>query len=334
MKNSIQIFCVHFFLWLAFFVLPFVFFPKPQELVFNQNNHHFFLHLLLTNGFLVLVFYFNSKFAIPRYYFAKNYVILFTCLLGYLFIGLLLLNLFEPPPPPRSFLLPPKGNQMFGSFLIRFVFIILTSFGIEIYKRWQQSERERSQAELAFLRAQINPHFLFNTLNGIYMLAVKQSAETAGSVHKLSSIMRHSLLEAVHEKVELEKEVQYIKDYIELQKLRLSDKVKLNLEFNGDFKDKSIVPMLFISFLENAFKYGTSTEESCTIDFNLTVFRNELSLQIKNRVLGKDARVEKVSGIGILNTKQRLNHFYPKQHVLQIIEEEGTFEVLLKLQLI
>jgi LytS/YehU family sensor histidine kinase len=254
-------------------------------------------------------------------------------MMTYFLIGLLLLHLFEPPPPPRSFPMPPKGNHFLGSFLIRLIFVLLTSFGIEIYKRWQQTEREKSLAELSFLRAQINPHFLFNTLNGIYMMAVKQSAETPGAVHKLSSIMRYSLLEAVNEKVDLDKEIQYINDYIELQKLRLGKNVTVKTSFTGDFTDKRIVPMLFISFVENAFKYGTSTEEACEIDITIKVFRKELEFSISNKVLGKDAKVEGESGIGISNTKQRLNHFYPTKHALNIQEQENRFEVNLKLNL-
>ena len=129
---------------------------------------------------------------------------------------------------------------------------------LKINSRLKLAEKEKVNAELSYLKAQINPHFLFNTLNSIYSLAIEKSDYTATAVVKLSSMMRYVITDASHKFVPLEKEINYISNYIELQKLRIDSSIKLMYTVTGDISDKKIAPLVLISFIENAFKYGVN----------------------------------------------------------------------------
>src|SRR6185437_11981591 len=164
---------------------------------------------------------------------------------------------------------------------------------------------EKLKAELSFLKAQINPHFLFNTLNNIYALATAQSEHTAAAVMKLSSIMRYVLTEARNDLVPLEKEIQFTSHYIELQKMRLTDKTIIEFSVRGEPLGRQIAPLLLLPFVENAFKYGISTHK----------FLNTL------------LRVSDNTGIGISNTKRRLDLFYEERYSLDIQDKSNEFIV-------
>lgn len=222
-----------------------------------------------------------------------------------------------------------------------FLLILIISGGIKIINQWFKSERrteeiekEKISTELALLRSQVNPHFLFNTLNNIYSLAVSNSPDTAASVMKLSAIMRYVLDNAKSNFVPLDKEIQFLENYISLQRVRLTEKAVINFTTTGNTTDKQIAPLLFIAFAENAFKYGISTHQPSVIDIDLTVTGNHLCFAVANQKFQNNQVAPANTGIGINNTRRRLELMYPSKHSLLIENNGSTFLITLTLDLI
>lgn len=194
-------------------------------------------------------------------------------------------------------------------------------------------ESEKIKAELSVLKHQINPHFLFNVLNDIYGQAITKSGDPADSILRLSELMRYVLSEAQYEKVSLEKEIHYLENYIALQKRRLTEKTKVEVHFTGNFGNKQIPPLLFINFIENAFKHGVSTETESSIFIGIEIKNNLLEMKVKN---GKPVRSNKQvtsNYIGLENTRRRLDLLYNNKHELKIVNEKDYFLVTLSISL-
>ena len=235
-------------------------------------------------------------------------------------------------------------NRSFG---LRIVFPLVSSlmvFGISTSLRTineyrkkekvqKETETEKLNSELAFLKSQINPHFLFNTLNNLYSLAHSRSEKTANAIIKLSELMRYMLEDTAGKKVQLSKELEYIKNYLELQRLRLDESVKVELSIEGDFHNKSIEPLLLIPFIENAFKHGISYLDNSFIRIELISNDNQLILKVENSVSTQKADKDEVSGIGLKNVKKRLELLYPSAHQLQINQNETKYFVKLTIDL-
>jgi two-component system, LytTR family, sensor kinase len=238
----------------------------------------------------------------------------------------------RPPRPRKPPLLSP-GN------LVIFLMVFVLSTGIKVINQWLKSEQrakeianEKLKAELSFLKAQINPHFLFNTLNNIYALASTQSDQTAAAVMKLSSIMRYVLTEARNDLVPLEKEILFTSHYIELQKMRLTDKTKIDFVINGDPLGREIAPLLLLPFVENAFKYGISTRECSPINILLDIKEESLFFSISNhKHFNTTLRMADNTGIGISNTRRRLDLLYPGKYDLIINDKSNEFTVHLNI---
>jgi two-component system LytT family sensor kinase len=190
-------------------------------------------------------------------------------------------------------------------------------------------ENANLNAEVNFLKSQINPHFLFNTLNGIYSLAHHRSEQTEEAILKLSELMRYVLYESGTERVELAKDIQYITNYINLQRLRLSSKVSVKYEVDGNLTG-AIAPLLLISFIENAFKYGISYAHSSSIHISITVFEETLTLLVENPIVENNSFV---GGVGLKNVIRRLDLLYPQKHSLDIVDNGRLHVVNLKLNL-
>ena len=203
------------------------------------------------------------------------------------------------------------------------------------YFRLHEIEKEKTMAELKALKSQINPHFLFNSLNSIYSLARKNSTLTPEKIVQLSDLMRHIIYESDADFIPLEKEIEMIKNYIELQNLRTSEKNKIKIVVLGEIKNREIAPLLFLPFIENSFKHGLKGgAENIFVEIKIEVSRNILNFEIENRK-GKyiESGNSKYKGIGIENVKKRLELIYPKLHSLKIHDKKSTFKVLLQVHL-
>lgn len=240
-------------------------------------------------------------------------------------------------PSNKIIFIHQSGNiDMVGLFI--FIIVIGLSTAVSTVQKWQLTERmvvraeaEKAHAELSFLKAQINPHFLFNTLNNIYALSVTDSEHTSESIMKLSNIMRYVTDEVGEDYVLLQSEIDCINDYIDLQRLRLGKKTKLNFNIAGHIVNQRIAPLVLMTFIENVFKYGVSKHEAGVINISLNVEEKKIFFFCQNPIFETTASNGKRKGIGISNTKRRLQHIYPGKHKLDISTNDGLFTVNLEI---
>lgn len=223
--------------------------------------------------------------------------------------------------------------------LFIFLMIMALSTAIKTVQQWQlteqraaRAEADKTSAELSFLKAQINPHFLFNTLNNIYTLAALKDDNAADSIMKLSNIMRYVTDDVIEDFVPLQSEIDCISDYIELQRLRIGKNTTVNFGVEGDSDNKKIAPLVMMTFIENVFKYGVSKHEPSDIDIRIDIQELKISFYCKNRIFGVQNSEYQRTGIGIKNTKQRLEHLYPGKHLLNISSLNNEYIVQLTLQ--
>jgi hypothetical protein len=337
---------VHVLGSILFLIVPFIMGPNGVEGIkdiqvspnLRQEIAEFFL--------LLLFFYINYFYLIPRFYFTKKYF-KYILLLSVIFILIAFvphsilpiididpaeLKNFPGPVPP-----PMHDHPFFNMKLVHdfFIFLAVSFFSIilKISNRLKQTEKEKLNSELLYLRSQINPHFLFNTLNSIYSLAIDKSDYTATAIVKLSGMMRYVVSETNHDFVSLEKEISYIGDYIELQKIRFDKVTTVSFEVTGELYSKKIAPLILIPFIENAFKFGVNPELESKIEISVEIIENELTLTVKNNKVNFQVDQANKSGLGIENAKTRLKLLYPNNHTLVFRENENEFFIRLMLKL-
>lgn len=255
---------------------------------------------------------------------------------------------FDPGgPPPNGEHRQPSGDHgppdkpfhhVDTTSLFIFIMIIALSTSVEITQQWGLTEKRatlaetgKATAELSFLKAQINPHFLFNTLNNIYALAVTNNEHTADSIMKLSNIMRYVTDEISEDFVPLQNELDCINDYIELQRLRIGKKTQIDFTVKGNAANRTIAPLIFMTFVENMFKHGISKQKEYFLRIEVVIEEKSISFFSRNPVVDN---IENASrrGIGISNTLQRLEHLYPGKYLLNISNEKELYIVKLTLQ--
>jgi LytS/YehU family sensor histidine kinase len=204
---------------------------------------------------------------------------------------------------------------------------------LELEAKRKQLENEKLTAELTFLKAQINPHFLFNTLNNLYYLAFTNSPNTTEVIAKLSQMMRYMIYDSNHEKVLLSKEIEYIDNYISLEKLRLNNHIPINFTVEGEVSQVKIVPLILITFLENAFKHGVSNNsQTAYITIKLILHNKQLIYTVENSKL--ETNNHEKSGIGLQNVKRRLDLSYPQKSHLQVTDGENDYKISLTLDIL
>jgi two-component system, LytTR family, sensor kinase len=406
-KNSahiVLIVLIHATGWCLFFLLPLFFYPV------RINDDRFIYHELVDKAVLILFFYLNYYFFIPRLFEKKKYLTYFSVvvLAFIIYLGQLVFiraNYFprpggafqfiqsipsEPVPPSmmarpvstnenrgggvaigrdssrfeRSFARPrpvndsmprllarfrmqeagmlgiPKGvwlmttNNAVSSFALLLLmggFIRLAYSFIRNQNEKKALENANLNAEINFLKSQINPHFLFNTLNSIYSQAHARSHNTEFSILKLSGLLRYVLYDSGDDKVALAKDIEYINNYIDLQRLRLSQKVSINYVVTGDMEGKLIAPLLLINFIENAFKHGISYSQASAININIVIFEKTLTLTVVNPMIETDSFAP--GGLGLKNVIRRLELLYADHHHLDIHHNNSRHIVNLKLEL-
>ncbi len=196
----------------------------------------------------------------------------------------------------------------------------------------RQLQKEKTEAELRFLKAQTHPHFLFNTLNNLYVLAKNKSEKTAPAIAKLSTLMRFMLYDSGQKSIPISKELQLITDYLELEKLRYDHRLKIHWDPQVDDPDKRIPPLLFLPFIENAFKHAASQSAGpISIDIRLKSYASHLEFSCSNPIV-KPMQAEH-QGVGLQNIRRRLNLSFPQKHALTISQEHSVFRVHLTITL-
>ncbi|RZA02422.1 MAG: histidine kinase [Sphingobacteriaceae bacterium] len=234
----------------------------------------------------------------------------------------------------------PRWYPMGYTSAFIFILIMALSTASKVVQQWKlterriaQAEADKASAELSFLKAQINPHFLFNTLNNIYSLILSGSGNAADSVMKLSNIMRYVTDDVTNNFVPLQSEIDCISDYIELQKLRIGKNSPVEFKITGNPANKVIAPLVMMTFIENVFKYGISKREHSPIYIEIAVLDLGITFYCENKIFINKGESENPStGIGIKNTIQRLQHLYPNKYILNIESDSNEYKVNLTLQ--
>jgi LytS/YehU family sensor histidine kinase len=224
------------------------------------------------------------------------------------------------------------------AMLVSFVLVFMISTGTRIITFWfdteqrkKQAEKEKVDAELTALKAQINPHFLFNTLNSIYYMSIQKSDDAPETIIKLSDLMRFVLTETQAQFIPLNKEIECINQYIDLQAMRLPKKTVVDFKVEGDIEQQIIAPLMLLPFVENAFKHGVSTHVESKILIHLDVKKDWLLFHAENKK--EHQTIKKSTRIGLSNVVRRLELTYPQKHNLKIDESGNTFKVDLKINL-
>lgn len=334
---------IHSTIWIAGYIL---FIKGSQTLgVFNKIDGTIFYPLTIGTVINISLFYAVSLILIPKFSIHQKIL----KLLSQLIIVFLVLTLIESLVDFSFFTTmyssenEPFGSQLVLNFVSNLVILSLAlTYGFT--KNWIKNERskqklkeEKLRSELNFLKAQINPHFLFNILNMAFSSATGNGDETtANIIEKLAGLMRYMLYESNSEKADINKEISYIENYINLQKLRMASDIKTHIQFNvsGDIFSYRIAPLILIPFVENAFKFGVKLEKESIINIQLDLKDNVLKFEVENTNFKKANPQNSVeSGIGLENVKRRLELIYPNKYDLKISDNEDKFLVKLKIDL-
>ncbi len=343
---------LHILAW-AFIVII----PQYLSITYGRGRDAHFLYQFYTNTLVYgLIFYLNYLWIVPRFFFAESKaryilvvsaVIVLACLSLYLTnefiffnqerehqIGLIMKELYKGREIPK----PPIREMRIFNYFYSSILICGFSLGLGIAERLSQNEKQRKElekeklnSELAFLKNQISPHFFFNTLNNIYSLIGFDAEEARHAVLKLSKLMRYLLYESEQGKTRLSDEVAFMTNYIDLMKLRLGSKVELKVSLPEDHQDIRIPPLLFIPFIENAFKHGVSYRDRSFIHIRMTAEDGRILFFSENSLVPGVQKENVHPGIGLENVKKRLNLLFPDSHTLKIEETADEFRVKLQL---
>lgn len=368
MKSSIQQYKSKYFepfiiiaFWIVLFASPLLFSKFQEGIEWSHvfdvwKNHLPLLGLFFVHRFLLMpLFFFRGKKV--GYFIITLTIILVAASLIYTIDD----RSGQPPPPPdrmeRPFEgppeevlegefpphTPPRQNNRgpipaYANFIFLAILIVGFDAGLQIAMRWSNLEQERFKLQkenvenqLAFLKNQISPHFFMNTLNNIHALVDIDAEEAKQSIIKLSSLMRHLLYDSEEKLTPIKKEVAFIQSYIELMRLRFTDKVTIDVDIPDEIPDKSIPPLLFTSLLENAFKHGISYNHTSFIKIAMSFTENQLNFSVENSNHPK--KTEAASGIGIENTRKRLDLLYKKEYDLAISDTGEKYAVNLNIPL-
>jgi sensor histidine kinase YesM len=333
--NRISRHLVYWGFWLLFYCIL-------NGSQFGKNYVDWLLFELETMPVKLPVVYFVAYFLLPKFIPNKAYLkfsigMVFTAIVGSALIAVIFIYF---PYGLRKNLTMTMGRFIYQ--IVDLLYIVSFVVAIKLVQEYARQKRENTilaeekvKSELQMLKNQLQPHFLFNNLNNIYSLVISNDSQAGGAILQLSDILSYMLYECYAEKVAIDKEIQLIKNYIELEKVRYGQRLDLSMTVEGDHFSKGISPLLLIPFVENAFKHGVAkTAEKSWIRIHLDVSEHELSLMVENNypTIEKEGMPMLKSGIGIENLKKRLDILYPNHHAMSI-HENGTYLVNLKIQL-
>lgn len=346
--------------WLMWLIFPLFMLNRVSE------NAGISLQFFMLNLSLVPLFYLNSNFLFPKVFEVKG----LGTYLFYLAIAIFIFYLFEvffeyqfimpeappldqrvqqggrpgslggrgPGPGPGPGLGPGQGPWLRPILPIAFIVAVSTIYSLMSYlakieqKEFEMS-KERKLSELSFLKSQVSPHFLLNSLNSVLYLVRTKSSRAEEVVLGLSDIIKYMLYDSEKNAVPLPSEVHYLKSYFDLQEIRFGEDIKIEHEYSGDMSKHLIEPLLLIPFVENAFKHGSHQVIDPQIRLSLDIIGDDLRLKISNKYSAGDTSSDTVGGIGLNNVSKRLDLLYPGAHTLDISSEDGWYKVDLQIKL-
>jgi len=334
---------------LLFLILPiFVFDRENERAIFWMYSYYFQLI------FMTVAFYVNYLVIVPRFFFSKKKIYFWGSMLLFVivllatsqyFYNVLAFDSLRPDAPPGDGMIPQRNALGLHPKLVDNFFLMVVVLGFssgmaiiqELRKnetKQKEIERVKVDTELAFLKNQISPHFFFNALNNIYALIAIDSSKAQDSVEKLSGLMRYLIYDSDIKVVDIKKEFDFVHNYIELMKQRLTSKVNLQVNIDRQLPDRHIPPLLFIPFIENAFKHGISYREESFITISFKVTNDSIIFECKNSIPESNRATEnEEGGIGIVNIKKRLELIYGDRAQLEIQDKNKQYAVLLSIPL-
>lgn len=329
--------------FLGVIILPYVFTPG-HILVLPDLRRGYDLFNFCIYTAMSAFFLYNYHVLVPQLYLAKKQN-RYRLQVAAVFISLVIISLifnldFGPRPippmperPPGLLQPPPKPSPFLQIGHAVFIFVggVFLSLFLRVRDHLHKMEGEKLQTELNFLKAQIQPHFLFNTLNSIYALVIQKSDRAADAVIMLSEFLRYIIREAGSSEVDLDKELHFIKTYLHLQEARLGETTDLEFNIDTQTSGEKIVPLILFSFVENAFKHGVNPEENSVIKVNICIIDHVLQCKVFNKKV--NISYKEAGGIGVQNTRERLMLVYSNQHHLEIFDNPQDYTVHLTLQL-
>jgi two-component system LytT family sensor kinase len=334
---------IHLFFWMLSLVLFIVLIFLTRHFRLQAMDFQTAINIIVTLLLLAVSVYINLLVLLPFFFKKRRYFLfsLFEILNIALFICLNYFISLAFEGKQRHFL-----NEIIAEFILVLVFLVITTL-IKFTRdslalqdanlKIKEIERENMVSELRALKAQINPHFFFNTLNSIYSFSLDKSEKTPELILKLSELMRYILYETRDDYVSMERQLDFLRNYIYLEQLRTDEKIKIEMEIEGKHTDLMVAPLLFIPFIENAFKHVAKEKDNSSfirISFDLTK-PDSVIFTVKNKKYDSTPPIkEKKEGIGLANVRKRLNLLYPSKHELIISDTGDVFEVKLILQLI
>lgn len=323
------------FFWLTYAWTYSVLFPLGEGRVQS---------FVIANGLLLfhaLVAYFNNDYLIPRLLLARNY------LLYILSLGLAIVSVCFPLSIVVHIVVENEelqtliwSDSFFLFLIINVIFTVITTMVLKLVKQWYSDQKttkdlqqEQLQTELKFLKSQINPHFLFNSLNNLYALTLSKSDSAPEVVLRLSNILRYILYESNEGYVSVRKEMEHVKDYVAVEKLRLGMGVTIDIDIDDAIQDDPVEPMLFLTLVENAFKHSEDIlPEKRFIRIHAKSLDTGFRFLIEN-TFSPSKRDSETGGIGLENIKKRLNLIYPNQHDIKSSTADGLYRVDLIIKL-
>lgn len=337
-----RVFFIHLLFWciyLSFNIYQFSFYQQQRGYDWGSG----LLFTAIQFGFTFSIAYLNYFLFLPRFLVHKKawqYLLEFLTPFAILILLRVYLQRYMVEGSPRAeyfysqiYVVQVVVITLFITFFVAMLRFAVDWFELEARKR--EIENEKLYAELNFLRAQINPHFLFNTLNNLYYLAYSKSENTTEVISKLSTMMRYMIYESNHEKVLLSKEIEYMQNYISLEQLRLNDQVPIKFDIEGETENIWVAPLIFITFLENAFKHGVNNKSSgAWVNIAIRMNGKQCTYTVGNSKLPatSDSKEGK-SGIGLQNVNRRLELSYPEQYKLKVDETPESYSIQLDITL-
>ncbi|MGZ3931635.1 MAG: sensor histidine kinase [Bacteroidia bacterium] len=331
-KTSFKV-TIHALVWLLLLILPFIFSShEPNDFTRTVK------YSLIPMAFYAIIFYTNYIYLIDKLLFEKKIVVFITvnlCMIAVcVWTNFEIRQLLITVAPMRA---PHPVRPMFiYKDIISMLIPVIVSIATKTTENWAKTEKEKTEkekenlhSELQHLKYQLQPHFFFNSLNNIYYLVERSPAMAQEAIHSLAKLMRYMLYDTDTGKATLASEIEFMNQYINLMKLRMSDKTMVHTDFRNPAGEREIAPLLFISLIENAFKHGVSATHSSELFFKFTFENNTVTFTSENPNYPKSETDKSGSGIGLNNLRKRLDLLYPGNYIFETKIENDTFKTKL-----
>lgn len=362
-QKRLLLISIHICFWVLFFFVPHILYNLPMRPEIIQIR-------IIEMMILLLIFYGNALYLVPKLLIPKKYLLYFLITISIIVsvsqIGTYARSVFfasehitrkeqmelrqqyriqqqeigqfhkhKSVPAHRMERRFTRPNPGFLSIIVLVTLALSSAYGYaqahnNREKQIKELEKEQLASELAFLKTQINPHFLFNVLNSMYSLSLQKAEILPQVILRLSDLLRYMTYDSDAEYVPIEKEISYLTNYIELQKIRLSNQQNIEFIVENSYNKASIAPLILIAFIENAFKHGVIDKEKTAIHIHIVIDNEKITLFVKNNTSTQQHK-DNTKGIGVQNVKRRLEIMYPQKHSLDISSTESTYIVSLSI---